>query len=149
MRLRAPAVLIGHNEDVAWGFTMSMVDDQDLFLLELDPSGTRERVGDEWRPLAIRTERIVVRGGGAPEELAVKVSRHGPIIREEKGAVVALSCFSCWCTCASIAWRNLGIDVSIARYATSPAATSGNSASGHGLSTAAATPPPNSSKFQR
>jgi len=86
----APGVLIGHNAEVAWGFTMSMVDDQDLFRLRLDPGGTRELVGAGFEPLELRLERINVRGGET-EELLVKVSRHGPIVRETGGEALAMA----------------------------------------------------------
>ncbi|HUK11835.1 MAG TPA: penicillin acylase family protein [Thermoanaerobaculaceae bacterium] len=86
----APGVLIGHDADVAWGFTMVMLDDQDLFRLQLDPSGGKERVGEGYRALDVREETIRVRGGGA-EKLVVKVSRHGPVVREDGGDVEALA----------------------------------------------------------
>jgi penicillin amidase len=86
----APGVLIGHNAEVAWGFTMSMVDDQDLFRVRLDPGGRQERVGDSFKRLEVRRETIGLRWGQA-EDLLVKVSRHGPIVRDAGGEALAMA----------------------------------------------------------
>jgi len=86
----APGILIGHNQEVAWGITMAMLDDQDLFWLLLDPSGTKERFGDAWLPLAVQKEALPVRGE-KPRELILKRSVHGPVVREENGEVFALA----------------------------------------------------------
>jgi acyl-homoserine lactone acylase PvdQ len=85
-----PGVLIGHNADVAWGFTYVQLDDADLYRVQLDVTGTRERLGSDFRPLKVRRETIRVRGGEA-EELTVKLSRHGPIVRERNGEALALA----------------------------------------------------------
>jgi acyl-homoserine lactone acylase PvdQ len=85
-----PGVLIGHNADLAWGFTYAMLDDADLYRVSLDASGMRERFGGEYLPLATRTETIRIRGGDA-EDLTVKLSRHGPIVRERTGEALALA----------------------------------------------------------
>ncbi|MCD4748883.1 MAG: penicillin acylase family protein [Thermoanaerobaculales bacterium] len=87
-----PGVLIGHTEKVAWGFTGSGMDDQDLFVLTLDDAGSRELVDGSWLPLRTVTEEISVRWQSDPEILKVKLSRHGPIISEGLGAGLALAC---------------------------------------------------------
>lgn len=86
-----PGVLVGHNQQVAWGLTMVMLDDQDLFRLTLDREGKRERFGDSWLPLQVQEQKVRVRGEKAPRSLTVKRSLHGPIIREEEGEVLALA----------------------------------------------------------
>ncbi|MGC8917066.1 MAG: penicillin acylase family protein [Thermoanaerobaculum sp.] len=87
----APGVLIGHNAHLAWGLTMVMLDDQDLFRLTLSPDGTAERFGDRWVPLSVVKERLKVRGEAQPREVTLKRSLHGPVVREENGEVLALS----------------------------------------------------------
>ncbi len=86
-----PGVLIGHNGHVAWGLTMAMLDDQDLFRLTLDREGRRERFGDSWLPLQVLEQELRVRGEKAPRRLTVKRSLHGPVIREGEGEVLALA----------------------------------------------------------
>ena len=74
-----PGVIIGHNADIAWGFTNLGPDVTDLYL---------ERVtGDQWeqdgrpRPLTIREETIRVRGED-DVPLQVRATAHGPIISD-------------------------------------------------------------------
>ncbi len=86
-----PGVAIGHNETVAWGFTMSMMDDQDLFVLTLDDDHTRELIDGVWVPLRAVTEEIRVRWRSEPEIVKVKVSRNGPVVRERLEKSLALS----------------------------------------------------------
>ena len=86
-----PGVAIGHTEDVAWGLSLAMVDDQDLFILTLDEAGSRELIDGRWQPLRTVTENIHVRWQDAPVLLKVRVSRHGPIVREQREETLALS----------------------------------------------------------
>ena len=74
-----PGVIIGHNADIAWGFTNLGPDVTDLYV---------ERVtGDTWRydgkarPLRTRTESIEV-AGGDDVELTVRSTDHGPIVSD-------------------------------------------------------------------
>jgi penicillin amidase len=74
-----PGVIIGHNADIAWGFTNLGPDVTDLYL---------ERVrGDRWlydgtlRPLRTRTETIKVHGGD-DVTLTVRSTRHGPLLSD-------------------------------------------------------------------
>ncbi|MCK5377770.1 MAG: penicillin acylase family protein [Acidobacteria bacterium] len=86
-----PGVLIGHNRRVAWGFTMSMMDDQDLYVLTLDESRDRELVDDAWIPLRTVTETIEVRWRSEPETMKVRISRHGPVVRDTRDSTLALA----------------------------------------------------------
>lgn len=86
-----PGVPIGHNHRVAWGFTMSMMDDQDLYVLTLDESRDRELVDDAWIPLRTVTETIKVRWRSEPETMKVRISRHGPVVRDTLESTLALA----------------------------------------------------------
>jgi penicillin amidase len=76
----APLVIIGHNDRIAWGFTNSNADVQDLYVETFDPSNALAyRVNGEWRSADVRRETIHVRG--KPDVvLDVVVTRHGPIV---------------------------------------------------------------------
>lgn len=83
-----PGVVIGHNRDLAWGFTNLDPDVTDLFLEDTD--GDRVRWDGGWEDLTVRTERLRVRGGET-RELLVRSTRHGPIVSDvldDAGAVV-------------------------------------------------------------
>ena len=74
-----PGVVIGHNQRVAWGFTNLGPDVSDLFLEKVQ--GTKWLHGGKFRPLAIRTETIDVRGG-EPFELTIRETEHGPLLSD-------------------------------------------------------------------
>jgi penicillin G amidase len=76
----APLVIIGHNDRIAWGFTNSNADVEDLYIETFDPANALAyRVNGEWRSADVRRETIHVRG--KPDViLDVVVTRHGPIV---------------------------------------------------------------------
>ncbi|MDT7542679.1 MAG: penicillin amidase [Acidobacteriota bacterium] len=93
-----PGVIIGHNEQIAWGMTNLGPDVQDLYLEKFDaqkpnfyvtPTGLREA--------EVRHEEIKVRKNltGSADDVDVvpvdvTVTRHGPILIERSGARYAL-----------------------------------------------------------
>ncbi len=87
----APGVMIGHTDTVAWGFTMSMLDDQDLYHVSLDATGRRELWRGRWVPLQVVEETIPVLGWKEPAHLEVLVSRHGPVVRRRGNLGLALT----------------------------------------------------------
>ena len=76
----SPGVLIGHNDRIAWGFTNSEGDVQDLYLERLDEDGGRTEYRGSWEPVTIHREEIAVRGREQPEILDVRETRHGPLL---------------------------------------------------------------------
>lgn len=76
----SPGVIIGHNREIAWGFTNVEGDTQDLYAERLSPDGTAVLHGDAWEPLTVHLEEIRVRGRDDPEVLEVRESRHGPML---------------------------------------------------------------------
>jgi penicillin G amidase len=74
-----PGVVIGHNADIAWGFTNLGPDVTDLYLERVE--GDRWRYDGRWRPLRTRTETIEVRDG-SDVELTVRSTRHGPLLSD-------------------------------------------------------------------
>ena len=86
-----PGVLIGHNEHVAWSFTMAMLDDQDLYVLTLDEEGENELVDGAWLRLRTVTEEIRVRWQDDPVLLKIRMSEHGPLVRDSGTQALALS----------------------------------------------------------
>jgi penicillin amidase len=92
-----PFVVIGHNDHIAWGFTTTGADIEDLFVEKLDPADkARYLTPDGSRPFATREERILVRGA-KPVDLTVRSTRHGPVISDalpgtaEPGFVLSLA----------------------------------------------------------
>lgn len=77
-----PMVVLGRNEHIAWGFTNTGPDTQDLFIEKLDAGDPAFYIGPSGRmPFATHRETIRVRG--QPDViLTVRASRHGPIISD-------------------------------------------------------------------
>jgi len=70
-----PTVTIGRGPDVAWAFTNLYVDDVDVFVEELDPTGTRVRRADGWETIAVEPGTIRVKDGASAEVQAKTTSR--------------------------------------------------------------------------
>ncbi len=86
----APGIILGHNQEIAWGATNLMADVQDLYIEEIHPQDRRlYRVNDSWQPIDEYQETIQVRGGN-PEIATVRVTRHGPIVSSLGDHVLAL-----------------------------------------------------------
>jgi penicillin amidase len=78
-----PGVAAGHNDRVAFGFTIVGTDQQDLYVEETNPKNPGEvRFQGRWVPLKIERERIAVKGR-EPVEVELKFSAHGPVIHED------------------------------------------------------------------
>ncbi len=77
-----PGVVLGHNGSIAWGFTNTGGDVQDLFIERVDPQDPgRYLTPDGATPFALREEIIRVRGA-APVTLQVRSTRHGPVLSD-------------------------------------------------------------------
>jgi penicillin amidase len=74
-----PGVVIGHNADIAWGFTNLAPDVGDL-VLEKVRGDTYEYAGEQL-DLEVREELIGV-AGGEPRRLRVRSTRHGPLVSD-------------------------------------------------------------------
>ena len=74
-----PGVIIGHNADIAWGFTNLSPDVTDLYLEQIE--GSTWIQDGEAKPLELRTETIKVRDG---EDFALRVreTEHGPLLSD-------------------------------------------------------------------
>jgi penicillin amidase len=77
-----PFVVLGRTDSVAWGFTNTGPDVQDLYLEQINPADpTQYRTPEGWMPFALRTETIRVKG--QPDVvLALRATRHGPVLSD-------------------------------------------------------------------
>ena len=81
-----PIVVLGHNGRVAWGFTNTGADTQDLFLEQLDPENpARYRTPDGYRLFEVHHEVIRVKDG-SDVVLRVRETRHGPVLDDGSGS---------------------------------------------------------------
>ncbi len=75
-----PFLVLGHNGKIAWTFSTTGADVQDIFI-ETPAGAGRYQTPDGPRPFVIREERIKVRGQ-ADVVLTVRETRHGPVISD-------------------------------------------------------------------
>jgi penicillin G amidase len=78
-----PGIVLGHNSQIAWTFTTTGADVQDLFI-ETPAGEGHYQTPDGPRPFIVREERIKIRG--EPDRmLMVRETRHGPVISDLRG----------------------------------------------------------------
>ena len=74
-----PGVTIGHNRRIAFGFTISNIDQEDLYVYDLDPKNPdRYRYGSGFETMKLVQETIPVRGEAA-RPVTLRYSRHGAV----------------------------------------------------------------------
>ncbi len=74
-----PGVVIGHNRQIAWGFTNLDPDVTDLYLEKV--TGQTYLYGGRQLPLTRRDEVIRIAGGGS-RLITVRSTRHGPLLSD-------------------------------------------------------------------
>ena len=86
-----PGVAAGHNDRVAFGFTIVGIDQQDLYVEHLDPQDLdRYLYRGQSEPMRVERETIGVRGEGV-RTIELRFTRHGPVLyvdRERQRAYV-------------------------------------------------------------
>ena len=91
-----PGVSNGHNDWIAFGGTYFAIDQEDLYVYELNPTNPEEyRYMGGWEPFRVVHEEIKVRGQAAvPADL--RFTRHGPVIYVEEGKNQAFAVRTDW-----------------------------------------------------
>lgn len=78
----SPFVVVGHNERIAWGFTSTGSDVEDLFVEKPDPADPGRYLTPQGSaPFRLRHEVIRVRGA-APVTMTIRATRHGPVLSD-------------------------------------------------------------------
>lgn len=79
-----PGIALGHNEDIAFGFTIVGMDQEDLYVEKLNPENALEyRNGGGWKKIEVEHQDIAVKGGDA-QNVELHYTVHGPVIYEDK-----------------------------------------------------------------
>jgi penicillin amidase len=91
-----PAVLMGHNESIAWGTTSMMADVQDLYVERTNPLNEDQyEVDGQWLDMEVDEELIYIKSESPqfltdpipPIKWQVRRTRHGPLISDAIGRV--------------------------------------------------------------
>lgn len=77
-----PFVVLGRTREVAWGFTNTNPDVQDLYLEQIDPADAgRYRTPQGWESFGVRQEVFKIKG--QPDlQLSLRSTRHGPVLSD-------------------------------------------------------------------
>ncbi len=77
-----PGIILGRNDHIAWGYTNTAPDVQDLYLEKIDPSDpSRYQTPEGWMPFTTRQETIKIKDAD-PVIITVRTTRHGPVISD-------------------------------------------------------------------
>lgn len=91
-----PGISIGHNGSIAFGLTIFNVDQEDLYVYELNPANPNQyRYRDGWEDMRIVHEKEQVKGEG-DRDLELKFTRHGPVIHVDEAGKRAFAVRSIW-----------------------------------------------------
>jgi penicillin amidase len=76
-----PFILIGHNDKIAWGATLTYADIQDTYIEKFtSPEGSQYHFREHILKASVRTEKIYIKGEKTPHEELVMRTHHGPTI---------------------------------------------------------------------
>ena len=78
-----PGIALGHNETIAFGFTIVGIDQQDLYVETVNPANASEyRYRGEWKKFASDQRQIAMKGQAA-RSITLRYTVHGPVIYED------------------------------------------------------------------
>ena len=87
---------MGHNGTGAFGLTIFPVDQEDLYVYELNPANPRQyRYKGAWEAMRVTTEFIPVKGA-RPIAAELIFTRHGPVIYADASKNRAYAVRTCW-----------------------------------------------------
>jgi len=75
-----PGISLGHNGTIAFGLTIFNIDQEDLYVYQLNPADPSQyKYRDGWEPFRVERETIPVRGAAA-QQVDLAFTRHGPVV---------------------------------------------------------------------
>jgi penicillin amidase len=91
-----PGISIGHNGKIAFGLTIFSIDQEDLYVYQLNPADARQyKYRGAWEKMTVLREAIAVRGQASVNADLV-FTRHGPLIFSEPGKQRAFAVRTGW-----------------------------------------------------
>ena len=91
-----PGISLGHNGTIAFGLTIFNIDQEDLYVYELNPAdATQYKYKDGWESFRVVKETIAVKGAPA-KTVELTFTRHGPVIHIDAAKGRAYAVRSGW-----------------------------------------------------
>ena len=81
----SPGIIIGHNNNIAWGFTNVYPDVNDQYMMKINPDNPLQyEWNGKWRDMTVREENISFGDGKPAINIKVRLTHLGPITNENK-----------------------------------------------------------------
>ena len=91
-----PGISLGHNDWIAFGYTRFYIDQEDLYVYELNPANPEQyKYQGQWELFRVVREEIKIRGQ-QPMSVDLKFTRHGPVIYVDQPKNRAFAVKSAW-----------------------------------------------------
>ena len=91
-----PGISIGHNGTIAFGLTVFGIDQEDLYVYEVNPANPMQySYQGGWEDFVVRREQVAVKGA-EPVSVELVFSRHGPVIHTERARNRAFALRTAW-----------------------------------------------------
>jgi penicillin amidase len=91
-----PGVSLGHNGDIAFGITIFAIDQEDLYVYDLNPKNPNQyRYKGKWETMTEVEETFDVKGGQR-ETRTLNYTRHGPVLKIDRENNRAFAMRSAW-----------------------------------------------------
>jgi penicillin G amidase len=91
-----PGISLGHNDDIAFGITIFWIDQEDLYVYELNKGDLDSyRYQSGWTKMQVVRESIEVKGGAA-REVELRFTRHGPVLAVDAAKHRAFAMRTVW-----------------------------------------------------
>ena len=91
-----PGISIGHNGKIAFGLTIFAIDQEDLYVYELNPDNPNQyRYQDGWEDMRVVEETIEVKNG-EPQTVELRYTRHGPVLSVDEANGRAFAMRTVW-----------------------------------------------------
>lgn len=79
-----PGIALGHNDNIAFGFTIVGIDQEDLYVEKLNPKNPDEySYRGAWKRVETEKQPVAVKGSG-PQTVELRYTIHGPLIYEDR-----------------------------------------------------------------
>ncbi len=91
-----PGVTIGHNDKIAFGITIFPIDQEDLYVYDLNPANPRQyRYDGGWEDMQVVHQTLRVKGA-APRDIELDYTRHGPVLKIDPATHRAFAIRTIW-----------------------------------------------------
>jgi penicillin amidase len=86
-----PIVVLGQTDHLAWGFTTTGSDTQDLFIETVDPANPKNYLTPSGSEPFITRDEVIRIKGRADAHVTLRATRHGPVLSDIDGEMMQLA----------------------------------------------------------